>query len=489
MSPTRAWAVGHDFLLIPNRAIVWRMDGGNWTEQSFSGETGAFFDVSFADTDSGVAVGEAGRIRSTDNGGALWTARNSGTSVSINAVSMAWGTTSGWAVGQSGTILRTTDPGVTWFAQTSGSTAHLRDVVAIDATSGVAVGDGGLIVRTTDGGLTWSAPVPPSAPVRVRVDGADRFATALAAAKLVYPALQPMPPGPDGQKTVIVASGTNWPDALAASGLAGALEAPVLLTRPDKLPAEVADYIRGIKANRIIIVGGTGVVSKDVQAQLAEIVGSQNVRRIGGADRYATAHLIASATVSVTGRPKWDGTAFIATGGNFPDALAAAPLAAHSGYPVYLAHPQRGIDSAVLEAMRAQGVTRVYLLGGEGAVSPDTESSVADKNIDIAGRWGGPNRFATARVIAERSIERGLGVSDVALATGRDFPDAIAGGVVQGLTGSVMVLTESESLHNEARDLLTANAGRIERIRFVGGTSVLTEPVRASAILAATAPR
>ncbi len=486
VSPTRAWAVGHDFSRIPNRAIVWRLDGGNWTEQSFSGETGAFFDVSFADADAGVAVGAAGRIRSTSDGGALWTARTSGTSVALRAVSIARGASSGWAVGNAGTILRTTDSGVTWVAQASGSSVHLRDVVAMDATRGVAVGDGGLIVRTTDGGMTWSAPAPPPAPVRVRVDGVNRFETALAAARLLYPASKPMPPGPDGRRTVIIASGADWPDALAASGLGGAHRSPVLLTLPNKLPAEVAEYIGGIQADRAIIVGGKGVVSEAVRAELASIVGGlPNVRRIGGGDRYATAHLIAGSTVSVTGRQAWDGTAFVATGGDFPDALAAAPLAARRGYPIYLAHPQ-GIDSTVLDAMVRTGVRRVFLLGATGAVSPATESRLRQRGITIAGRWGGTDRFETGRVIAERSLEHGLGVQDMALATGRDFPDAIAGGVVQGLTGSVLLLTESGALHDQTRHFLASNAGRIESIRFVGGTSVLSERVRDSAISAGT---
>ena len=60
------------------------------------------------------------------------------------------------AVGFAGTILKTTNGGTTWTPQTSGVTSDLRSVAFRDANNGIAVGIGGRILRTTNGGTTWT---------------------------------------------------------------------------------------------------------------------------------------------------------------------------------------------------------------------------------------------------------------------------------------------------------------------------------------------
>jgi len=485
VTPSRVWAVGIDFLREPHRAVVWRFDGGNWSEQSFAGGSLPFYDLSFSDESRGVAVGAQGRIRRTVDGGATWEPSGSGTFSDLRAVSIVRGGTSGFAVGSGGVILRTPDAGLSW-TTTQPLLAHVNfeDVYAIDSNTAVAVGNSGHIFRTSDGGLTWSAPPAPQPPLPLRVSGRDRFLTAIEAAKVTFGSSE-MNPGPDGRRTVIIASGRNWPDALAASGLAGALDAPLLLTEPASLPVEVATYIGQLKADRAIIVGGSGAVSDSVRDTLIRLLGWDNVRRLGGVNRYETTHQIASATVSPPRSTPWDGTAFVATGLNFPDALAAAPLAAARGVPIYLA-PNTGISSTTILEMKKAGVRRVYLLGGTGVVSGVTESRINGANIEVAGRLGGDDRFATARAIAEHSLGEGLSISRVALATGRDFPDALAGGVLQGHTGSVLLLTESSVLHEDARTVLHRNVGKIKEIRLIGGEMVLTEHVREQAVSAAS---
>ncbi|MDP2402000.1 MAG: cell wall-binding repeat-containing protein, partial [Actinomycetota bacterium] len=313
------------------------------------------------------------------------------------------------------------------------------------------------------------------------VQGDNRYATAIAASKQVYPGK--MPAGPDGNRTVVIASGANWPDALGASGLAGAHRGPLLLTDPTTLPSAVAKQILDLGADRAIIVGGTGAVSTGVQASVASAVGgSSRVTRIPGANRYATSDAIGAKVVSVPGRDAWDGTAFVATGENFPDALAAAPLAAAKGYPLYLA-PRTGISPSTVSAMKAAGVKQVVLLGGTSVVTATTQSRITGAGITVSGRWAGADRYSTARDVATKSLARGLTTRNVALATGQNFPDALAGGVMQGLTGSIMVLTTSDVLHAQAEALLGANAASVGEVRFIGGPAALSSAVRNKAMV------
>ena len=324
-------------------------------------------------------------------------------------------------------------------------------------------------------------------PDDTQVEGANRYDTAIAAAQLNFS--EPMAAGPDGHRWVVVASGTNWPDALAASGLAGALQAPLLLTKPTALPASVSSYIDTLGADRVAVVGGTAAVSDAVASQLASLVGgAANVKRYGGSTRYATASLVAALTVTSTGRPEWDHVAFLATGGNFPDALAAGPLSAAEGRPLYLAHPTSGISDATIDAMLAAGVQRVIVLGGSSVVSQATVDRVRAAGITIGAsdRWAGADRYETARIVAENSLTAGLSAATPGLATGQDFPDALAGGVAQGLSGSVLVLSKSASLSAPASTFLGDHAEEIDEVRFYGGLAALSQTVRDAAIGAAT---
>ncbi len=97
----------------------------------------------------------------------------------------------------------------------------------------------------------------------------------------------------EGYKTVIVATGRNWPDALGGATLAGVLDAPILLVDTDALPAAVAAEITRLKATRAIVLGGTAAVSANVATAIDAIPGVAKVERIGGANRYLTSEMIA----------------------------------------------------------------------------------------------------------------------------------------------------------------------------------------------------
>jgi VCBS repeat-containing protein len=315
------------------------------------------------------------------------------------------------------------------------------------------------------------APEPP--PASIPIEGLSRFHTAVAASVEAYP---------DGSDYVIIATGRNWPDALGGTALAGALDAPILLSEPTSLPSVTADEISRLGATHAIILGGTGAVSSGVQTTLATTMGL-SVERIDGLTRYQTADKIALRVIEL--QPGYGGTAFVATGGDFPDALAAAPLAAANGWPLFLAHPTTGLSDATKAAMT--GVTRVRVLGGTGALSPATYSYLSTRfGAGNVARLAGDTRYSTAVAIASWGVsDAGLGWDRVGIATGQDYPDALAGGVLQGKVGSVMLLTLPTSLHPATATALTANAGAIHTVTFFGGTGAVSTAVSTAALAAA----
>ena len=302
--------------------------------------------------------------------------------------------------------------------------------------------------------------------VEVPIAGDNRYLTAVEISEQAFP---------EGADWVVVATGANWPDALGGSALAGALDGPILLTATDSLPAAVGGEIDRLGATHAIILGGEAAVSLDVEHALDTLLGAANVERIGGADRYRTADLAAERTITELGAA-FDGTAFVATGANYPDALAAAPLSAGLHWPLYLTRPT-GLDAPTLAAMA--GVDEVLILGGPAVVPAAIETAlVATYGDPAVTRLAGDDRYGTAVEVAAHGVASGLEWNRLALATGEAFPDALAGGVLQGRDGSVMLLTRSTALPQVVADVLTDNAATIHEVRYLGGLAALTQDVR-----------
>lgn len=331
------------------------------------------------------------------------------------------------------------------FKDESGNTRTVSDTIVLDTT-----GDVPLVVTP--------------------VAGADRYTTAIEASKKAYPTGL----DPAGAKTVVIATGANWPDALGGASLAGALDGPILLTPTNSIPSTVMSEIDRLDAEKAVIVGGPPAVSVIVENALKAKLGSSNVERLSGDNRYATANAVAARVITLAGAG-FGGDAFIATGANFPDSLAASPIAAAGMRPLYLVAPTATSAPALPGA-----VVRVAILGSTGAVNANVESSLKTKLGDAnVVRLGGASRYDTAVLIATYGVdEAGLSWDGVAIATGTNFPDALGGGVLQGKTGSVMLLTDPKALSTPTRTALVAHAAGIYEVRYFGSVSAVSQAVR-----------
>lgn len=110
-------------------------------------------DTVFVDGLRGWAVGEAGTILATTDGGATWKAQASGTRSSLVKVTFADAQV-GWAAGSHGEMLRTLDGGATWQSFSLGRSEHIRGLGATDGTNAWVTTWNGAFA-TTDGGVHW----------------------------------------------------------------------------------------------------------------------------------------------------------------------------------------------------------------------------------------------------------------------------------------------------------------------------------------------
>jgi len=346
---------------------------------------------------------------------------------------------------------------------------------------GVKLATGGVnaFAPMNDGRMAWAEQsdyigIPNAANVYVSsptefdvVAGADRYTTSVRAEA---------PQFPDGAETVVLTTGANWPDALAGAGLSGSLDAPLLLTASAALPASIATELTRLHPKNIVILGGEGSVSAHVFDQAAAMVGAENVRRIGGIDRYATATNIAE---ELTTRPTWDGTVIVASGSGFADALAAAPVAVKYDTPLVLSGP-KGLSAAAQAVLQKPGVKEVVVVGGSASVSDATYASIAKlAPTATRRRLSGLNRYSTASSVASWAVaSRGMAWNGLGVASGTTFPDALVGGIAKGRSGSVLLLTDGAHLSPATRTTLIARGASIRAASYIGGTGSVTKTVR-----------
>jgi len=274
-----------------------------------------------------------------------------------------------------------------------------------------------------------------------RLAGTDRIATALAVSQNSFPA------GNAG--AVVLARADDYPDALVGGPLVAAKNAPLLLTEGSTLPAATATEVKRVlpAGGTVYVLGGISAVPTSVASQLTNL--GYKVVRYFGANRYATAVAVAKALGSPT-------TVLLATGTNFPDALAAGPAAAHVHGAILLTD---GSSVPAETATYLAGAHVKYAIGGPAASAVPSATAIL-----------GTDRYATAAAVATKFFPSS---AVVGVATGTGFPDALAGGAQLALMGGPLLLSTAASVPTSTSNYLTADHSALTKVYMYGGASVL----------------
>ncbi len=177
-----------------------------------------------------------------------------------------------------------------------------------------------------------------------RFETADRIAARAGDAEVAY-----------------IATGANFPDALSASAAAVAREGALLLSARTELPPATGKRLLHLAPDEIVILGGRHAISDRVQSQLRGYTDGP-VRRVSGADRYATSAAVSRDTFASAEH------VYLALGGDFPDALAGGPAAGREDGPLLLSRGDCA-PAAVLQEIDRLSPDRVTLLGATAAMS------------------------------------------------------------------------------------------------------------------------
>lgn len=294
-----------------------------------------------------------------------------------------------------------------------------------------------------------------------RLGGVDRFETAALISQAARPA--------STADVVYIANAYNYPDALGAAPAATFQDGPLLLVPADSLPPVVATELQRLHPRLIVVVGGEASVSTQLFTELGGY--ATEIRRDGGEDRYATSRLIAENAF-----PAGSTTAYIATGQGFADALSAGAAAGTRNAPVILTYgPADAADPATLATLTKLGVTNAIIVGSEASVSAGVASSIAGLGITVT-RFGGKDRWATAGLINRDAFPTS---GTVYLASGVNFPDALAGAAIAGSKDSALLLSYTTCVSRQtAQDIVDLQATKVV---MLGGIPSLANSVAAYA--------
>ena len=274
--------------------------------------------------------------------------------------------------------------------------------------------------------VAWTLALAPRADAWTRpperIAGNNRYDTAAMVSSAAFE---------DGAATVVIASGESFPDGLAAGPLAALLDAPVLLTASDvPLAASMLEELERLEPERLVVVGGTAAVTDEVLDEL-EAATEITPERVAGPTRYDTATAVASLF------PSPAPVAFVASGVDFPDALAGGAAASMGGAPLLLTPPD-SLPDAVGNELARLAPPEALVLGGSAAVSDAVAAAVDARIAGGVRRLAGTDRYGTAAAIA---ADRAGTATEVLMATGETFPDALAAAPLARHLGAPILLT------------------------------------------------
>ncbi len=351
-----------------------------------------------------------------------------------------------WTFGDGGT---STDPNPTHTYPTAGT---YTVTLTVTNAAGSSTASHSVVVNSPSGQIRRDA-------------GPNRYATAAAVATTEFTA--PV-------ESVFIATGANFPDALAGAAAAGAHDSPVLLVDSihDVVPVPTQTALEALKPTRIVVLGGASAVSSKILDQLKSYVDDPSkVTRESGSNRYATAAAVA--TKEFTSPVN---VAYIATGDTFPDSLAGAAAGGFHDGPVLLIDTAHNtIPTPTKNALTALHPKRIVVLGGKGSVSASIETQLGSYTSGSVTRDSGSNRYATAAAVATKEFTSPVDVAYVA--TGQNFPDALAGAAAAGSQGGPVLMIDS--IHNTipqaTKDALEAL--KPHDIVILGSASTVSETI------------
>ncbi len=289
-----------------------------------------------------------------------------------------------------------------------------------------------------------------------RLYGPRRVETSIQVSREVYP--------DNSAKNVVLAGFKGEADALTGTLLAVAKDAPLLLVNNyEDIELELAR----LGAEKIYLLGGTQVISKDLEKQLEDA--HYTVKRVAGDGRWETAAAIAQETTKKADH------VFLTNDGqvSLADALAIGPVSGRDQTPILLTG-RDALPEATRKALSEMNVQKVTIVGGETVISKKVQDTLEAQGIKVE-RIAGLDRYETAVEIAEKYF-----TSDQAIVTNDgkvSFADALMGGYLGAKADVPILLTSASQLSEHTGKYLkkSVDSGYVLGGETIIQTEIFTE--------------
>lgn len=368
-----------------------------------------------------------------------------------------------------------------------------------------------------DAGNVWGPDWAPGEPApSSRVAGDTRIDTAIELSRKAFP---------EGAETVVLAPATAYQEALVAAPLASTVDGPVLLAWPNSnserpgVSDELAAEVNRLGADYAIVVGAARRLGNDVVDELVAKtdLAVDDIRRVGQADPGALSARVAEVVLSAQGiSVPTDDRGLASTDANdptlglpplqqarqtaaadggtpdpvdpllaagvhpsglgWPDALAASVLGSRQLAPVLLT-PSGELHPDVARVLSAEGIRTARVVGGELAIEAGVEDQIHDQTGRDTARLAGGTRYMTSQAVQGEISRDGAPLSTLSVATGLNFPDALAAGPALALLDRSFLLVDGRRVNSEVQSWISSFADQIDELEVVGGPDAISDSV------------
>lgn len=275
-------------------------------------------------------------------------------------------------------------------------------------------------------------------------------------------------------ESVIVAPGESNVSCMIATGLAGALDAPVLHTKANILPDITAQELKALSPHTLILIGQEEEIHDSVEEEIREICGSDlAIARISG---HSSSQLATNAyTFIADGESEWGIAAVITHEESVAEFVSASPFAFNMKTPVFFVQPSGNIDDKTKNILSSGSFEKVLVLGDAKRISSTYLGSLMHSGIEIIRLSGETSQQANDVVnewLLQKDSSGAANLDNMLVCSPQDAFDAIAGGIYAGKTHSAFLLEDPTDLDSVAHalDFIHKCRGKVKRLTFLGGS-------------------
>lgn len=281
-----------------------------------------------------------------------------------------------------------------------------------------------------------------------RISGNDRYESSAVLSKNTY----------QKSETVILVNGESEVDALLATPLSRAFNAPILLVKKNEVPASVKKEIERLNSKNVILIGGSDKISDS----LVKDMKNMKVSRISGKDRLDTSRLIAEKIYSIT---KNDKKAILVNKNKIIDAISTSNLGINGICPILLTDNNNSYNN-IYKVIKEKDIKDITIIGGRNSIDSGLEDYL--KGMVRVRRFAGEDRYETAMILAKNNSSK----TNIIIASGKKPIDSLIIPMYAINKNASVILTRGGKVEKNIKSYITDS--KPESISIVGGNESIS---------------